>query len=92
MNHLLSTPPGEEPDWEAGDAVNEAAFVGTPGLRGDLEQEVGPATAGAVLKGIEQQQVREALLPAFLLPVRERPETNQELAQMQNTFAGAPFA
>ncbi len=90
MSDLLSTPPGDEPDWEVGDAVNEAAFVGTPDLRADLEQEVGPATAGALLGGIEQQQVREALLPTFLLPVRERPETNQALAQMQRMKEAAP--
>ena len=39
------------------DAVNEADFVGTTGLRDDFEQKVGAATADALLEDIEQQQV-----------------------------------
>ena len=80
---LLSERPGFYPVCLDDDAVNEGAFDGTPGLHSDLEKEVGHDTAGALLDGIEQDQVREALLPDFLLPVRERMETNQELAQMQ---------
>ena len=44
---------------------------------------MGHDTAGDLLDGFEQNQVREALLPDFLLPVRERMETNPELIQMQ---------
>ena len=80
---LLSERPGFYPVCLDDDAVNEDAFDGTPGLHSDLEKEVGHDTAGDLLDGIEQDQVREALLPDFLLPVRERMETNQELAQMQ---------
>ena len=65
------------------DAVDVANFVGTTGLRDDLQQKVGFATADALLEDIEQQQVQDALLPAFLQPGRERPQTNQALAQMQ---------
>ena len=49
--------------------MNDAAFDGTPGLRDELEQEVGPATAGALLGAIEQQQVLGALLLFFLAPL-----------------------
>ena len=80
VSDLFGTP--DVADWGAEEAVNEAAFVGAPGLGSNLEQEVGAATAGALLDGIEQQEVREALLPTFLRNVRERPETNQELAEM----------
>ena len=44
---------------------------------------MGSATADALLEDIEQQQVQDALLPAFLQHGRERPQTNQALAQMQ---------
>ena len=80
---LFSTPPGLKPDWRDGDKIDETAFDVTEALRDDLEKEMGPATAGALLGGMEQQEVREALLPAFLLPVPERPEINKEMADMQ---------
>ena len=73
---LLSERPGFHPVCLEDDAVNDEAFVGTPGLHSDLEKEVGHDTAGDLLDGIEQNQVREALLPDFLLPVRDRMETN----------------
>ena len=80
---LLSERPGFYPVCLDNDEVNEDAFDGTPGLHNDLEKEVGHDTAGDLLDGIEQDQVRETLLPDFLLPARERMETNQELVQMQ---------
>ena len=80
---LLSERPGFHPVCLEDDILNDDAFDGTPGLHSDLEKEVGHDTAGDLLDGIEQDQVREALLPDFLLPVRERMETNQELVQMQ---------
>ena len=80
---LLSERPGFHRVCLEEDAVNDEAFDGTLGLHSDLEKEVGHDTAGDLLDGIEQDQVREALLPDFLLPVRERMETNPELVQMQ---------
>ena len=58
---LLSERPGFHPVCLDDDAVNEDAFDGTPGLRSDLEKEVGHDTAGNLLVGMEQDQVREAL-------------------------------
>ena len=87
---LFSTPPGLKPDWRDGDKIDETAFDVTEALRDDLEKEMGPATAGALLGGMEQQEVREALLPAFLLPVPERPEINEEMANMQRLKEAAP--
>ena len=63
MDYVLSASLEEEPDWQEEDEVEEDAFVGTSGLFDDLERPVGPETAGALLEGFEQQQVREALLP-----------------------------
>ena len=59
---LFSTPPGLKPDWRDGDKIDETAFDVTQALRHDLEKEMGPATAGALLAGIEQQIVSQALL------------------------------
>ena len=69
---LLSERPGFHPVCLEDDAVNDDEFDGTPGLHSDLEEVVGHCTAGDLLDGIEQDQVRETLLPHFLLPVRER--------------------
>lgn len=67
---LLSELPGEEPDWSNGDHVNEDAFDGTQELHNGLEQCVDTETAGAMLEGIERQQLREAVLLEFLRPVQ----------------------
>ena len=67
---LLSELPGEEPDWSNGDHVNEDAFDGTQEFHNGLEQRVDTETAGAMLEGIERQQLREAVLLEFLRPVQ----------------------
>ena len=86
---LLSERPGFHPvDLEA-DAGNEDAFHGTPRLHSDLEEKVGQDTAGNLLVGMEQNQVRKALLPDFLLHGQERMETNQELLKMQCLKGGS---
>ena len=55
--------PETEPDWGGeGDTLDATSFEGTPALHDDLEKEIGPATAGALLAGIEQQLVSQALL------------------------------
>ena len=76
-----------------GDMIDETAFDATQALSEDLDKKVGSTTEGALLGNMEQQCVCEALsedLPAFLLPVRERPETNQEIAEMQRMKEAAP--
>ena len=47
-----------EPDWGDYDMIDEIALDATPALRHDLEKEVGPTTAGALLGDMEQQDVR----------------------------------
>ena len=57
----------EPPDWgEAEHAVNEDDFHGTEELRRDLEQTVDVATARALQESLEEQELRQTLLPSFL--------------------------
>ena len=63
--------------------MNDAAFQGTAELQNDLEQKLGAANARSLEQGLEQQQVRETLLPSFLQDQREGPDVNSELAKMQ---------
>ena len=84
---LLSELPGEEPDWSNGDHVNEDAFDGTRDFHNGLEQRVDTETAGAMLEGIEQQRLPEAVLPEFLRPVQGSEggcaRLSRELSEMQ---------
>ena len=74
--------PRFEPDWGDGDTMDETEFDGRQALRHDLEKEMGPATAGALLGGMEQEEVREALLPAL--------SASEEMANMQRLKEAAP--
>ena len=87
---LLSASPGAEPDWTPNDVIDVAAFDGTPALSEDLEKEVGPMTADALLGDMEQQEVRNILLPDFLRPGRKRPQINDEMAKMQRLKEAEP--
>ena len=88
---LLSELPGEEPDWSNGDHVNEDAFDGTQELHNGLEQCVDTETAGAMLEGIERQQLREAVLLEFLRPVQgSEGAISRELSETQALKEAAP--
>ena len=73
-----------------GGMIDETALDVTEVLSEDLKMKVGPTTAGALLGDMEQQCVCEVLLPAFLPPVRERTEINEEMANMQRMKEAAP--
>ena len=47
------------------DEVNDDDFEGTEELFGHLEQELGHATARSIEEALDQQKVRETLLPPF---------------------------
>ena len=65
------------------DEVNDADFHGTAELLGELEQELGHATARNIEEALDQQEVCESLLPSGLRSRRKRGDFDPEVAAMQ---------
>ena len=71
-------------DWSIeDDQVNEDAFTPTDAFQQELDRPAGKTVADAVLNGMDKDEVIHALLPDWLRPAKERPETNSQLAEMQ---------
>jgi hypothetical protein len=73
-------------DWSDAiedDEVNEHAFTPTDAFQQELDRPAGERVADAVLNGMDKDEVIHALLPDWLRPAKERPETNSQLAEMQ---------